>query len=41
MAGSQIPKDFRRVIIAAAVGNVIVPGRRVWRRHHVRRRACI
>src|SRR6266852_5328302 len=23
MAGPQIPKDFRRVIIAAAVGNVI------------------
>jgi hypothetical protein len=23
MAGPQIPKDFRRVIVAAAVGNVI------------------
>ena len=23
MAGPQVPKDFRRVIIAAAVGNVI------------------
>jgi hypothetical protein len=23
MAGPQIPKDFRRVIVAASVGNVI------------------